>query len=45
MFGFNDHTTVRLLADDRYHTYRPLSRRSLRRATQRAAADGSRPRS
>ena len=32
MFGFNDHTTVRLLADDRYHTYRPAPRWSLRRS-------------
>jgi len=45
MFGFNDHTTVRRLTDDRYHSYRPLPRRSLRRAARRAAADGSRRRS
>jgi hypothetical protein len=45
MFGFNDHTTVRLLADDRYRTYRPAPRRSLRRSARRAAADGSRRRS
>jgi hypothetical protein len=45
MFQFNDYNTVRLLADDRYRTYRPLARRSLRRAARRAAADGSRHRS
>jgi hypothetical protein len=45
MFGFHDHNTVQLLSDDRHHTYRPLPRRSLRRAVRRAAADGSRHRS
>jgi hypothetical protein len=45
MIHFNDYETGRLLADDRHHNYRPLPRRSLRRAAPRAAADGSRRRS
>jgi hypothetical protein len=42
MFQINDYRTNRLLVDDHNNTYRPLPRRSLRRATRRAAQDGRR---
>jgi hypothetical protein len=42
MFQLNDYKTVRFLVDDHNHSYRPLPRRSLRRAARRAAQEGRR---
>jgi len=39
MFGINDYETVRFLAEDHHRSYRPRTRRSLRRSARRAAAD------